>query len=446
MIVKSLGWGSAMAGVRLLTSFLSIKVTAVALGPGGLVLVAQLTGFISLCQSMLGQGLVAGAVRLGAEQAADRAARGRVYATVLRMGLVMVGVWALVVAAASPWLAQALLHDMRLAPVVAVAGLSVAAAIFNDLIFGALGVTKEVGLIGRASIASAVLGLLIFSSCAMRWGLDGALWACLVVYIAGLALSIALVLWRSSGLRWSDVQGRFDPAIARQVLGSFPMLVVNGVLPALALIVVRDLLAGQLGLEAAGLWQASWRLSEACQALVVASVSLHFMPGMGERARDPEACRRYVLRTLAGACAVSALLAAGLWLVRGPAVQLVFSARFEGVIDLLPLQLLGDVLKTAAWILSMALVGTLRTAWFITALAAYTLAFIFLSWQLVPVLGTAGAQWAYGAAAALQGLVATWALRDVLWRSRAGAPSVEPVAPVVPGAERPAAAGRVGLS
>ncbi|MGI9154344.1 MAG: hypothetical protein ACR2IY_10790, partial [Rubrivivax sp.] len=187
MILRSLGWGSAMAGVRLLTSFLSIKVTALALGPGGLVLVAQLTSFIGLCQSMLGQGLVAGAVRLGAEQGADPAQRRQVYATVLRMGAVLVGCWALVVALASPWLAQALLHNAGLAPVIAVAGLSVAAAIFNDLLFGALGVAKQVGLIGRASIGSALLGLLIFAPCAWWWGLQGALWASLSVYVVGLA-------------------------------------------------------------------------------------------------------------------------------------------------------------------------------------------------------------------------------------------------------------------
>ena len=435
MILRSLGWGSAMAGVRLLTSFLSIKVTALALGPGGLVLVAQLTGFIGLCQSMLGQGLVAGAVRLGAEQGADPAQRRQVYATVLRMGAVLVGCWALVVALASPWLAQALLHNAGLAPVIAVAGLSVAAAIFNDLLFGALGVAKQVGLIGRASIGSALLGLLIFAPSAWWWGLQGALWASLSVYVAGLALSIALVAWRSGALHWRDMQGRFDREIARRVLGFFPMLLVNGVLPALTLIVVRDLLASRLGLEAAGLWQASWRLSEACQALVVASVTLHFMPGMGERAHDPEGRRRHVLRTLGGACAVSAALAAALWLGREPAVRLVFSAGFGAVAALLPLQLLGDVLKTAAWILSMALVGTLRTRWFIAALGAYALVFIGVSWQWVPTLGTAGAQWGYVAAAALQGLVAAWALRDVLWRG---------AAPALPGIERPHAAGRVG--
>jgi Na+-driven multidrug efflux pump len=124
---------------------------------------------------------------------------------------------------------------------------------------------------------------------------------------------------------------------------------------------------------------------------------------------------------------VSALLAAALWLGRRPAVHLVFSSGFDAVVDLLPLQLLGDVLKTAAWILSMALVGTLRTRWFITVLCAYALVFCGMSWQLVPALGTAGAQWGYVAAATLQGLLAAWALRDVLWRTtpQRAAPAID---------------------
>lgn len=413
MILKSLGWGSGMALVRLVTSFLSIKVTAVALGPGGLVLVAQLTGFIGLCQSMLGQGLVAGGVRLGAEQGADGAQRRRVYVTVLRLGLVLVGACALGLAAASPWLAEGLLHDRRHAPLIAASGLAVAAAITTDLIYGALGVSKDVGLIGRATIISTVIGLLIFAPSAWIWGLEGALWASLSVYAASAAVSAVLLFRRFPGLRWADAQGPFDARIARQVMGFFPMLVVNGVLPPLVLIVVRDMLASQLNLEVAGLWQASWRLSEACQALVVASVSLHFMPGMGELAHDPAGRRRHVLRTLGTACLVSALLAVALWFGRELAVQLVFSPGFEPVADLLPLQLLGDVVKTAAWILVMALVGTMRTRWFIAALAVHALVFVGATWQGVPVWGAAGAQWGYVAAGVAQALIAAWALRDV---------------------------------
>ena len=421
MILKSFGWGSGMAIVRLVTGFLSIKVTAVVLGPSGLALVAQLAGFISLCQSMLGQGLVAGAVRLGAEQGADEARRRRVYATVLRLGLLLVGACALVLVLASPWLAQGLLRDRRHALLMAMAGVAVAAAIATDLMHGALGVSKELGLIGRASILSTVLGLLLFAPCAWWWGLDGALWASLGVYVVAAAMSVALVHGRAKGLRWADLQGPFDAGLARQVMGFFPMLVVNGVLPPLVLILVRDRLGSELGLESAGLWQASWRLSEALQALVVASVALHFMPGMGEHAHDPEGRRRHVLRTLTGACAASSLLAMALWAGRVPAVHLVFSAGFERVIDLLPLQLLGDVLKIAAWILTMALVGTMRTGWFMAALTLHALSFIGLTTWLVPTQGIAGAQWGHVAAGALQAVVAAWALRDVLRPAPGGA-------------------------
>jgi PST family polysaccharide transporter len=419
LILKSLGWGSSMALVRLVTSFLSIKVTAVALGPSGLALVAQLGSFIGMCQSMVGQGLVAGGVRLGAEQGVDDERRRRVYVTVLRLGAVLVGALVLMVFVASPWLAEALLHDRRQAPLMAVSGFAVAASITTDLIHGALGVSKDVGLIGRATIISTVLGLLIFAPSAWFWGLAGALWASLAVYVASATVSAVLLLRRFRGLRWVDAQGPFDTRIARQLVGFYPMLLVNGVLPPLVLIAVRDTLAGQLGLEAAGLWQASWRLSEACQALVVASVSLHFMPGMGELAHDPVGRRGHLLRTLGAACLVSALLATALWLMRAPAVHLVFSSGFGPVADLLPMQLLGDVVKMAGWILVMALVGTMRTRWFIAALSVHALMFIGLTWQWVPVWGTAGAQWGYLAAGLAQALIAAWALRDV-WGTTPG--------------------------
>lgn len=68
MIARAFGWGSAIAVTRMACNFLSIKVTAVALGPSGLALVAQFTGFVSLLQSMVGQGLVTGSVRLGSER------------------------------------------------------------------------------------------------------------------------------------------------------------------------------------------------------------------------------------------------------------------------------------------------------------------------------------------------------------------------------------------
>ncbi len=412
LAARAFGWGSGIALVRLACSFLSIKVTAVVLGPAGLALVAQLGNLVMLLQSMLGQALVTGSVRLAAEHAADAALRARVRATALWLAMGVVGAGALALAVLAPPVAGWLLADASQAVVVALVGLAVAAAVWADLLHGALGVSKEMGLIGRAQIGAALLGLAVFAPSAWRWGLDGALWASLAVYALASVLSTVLVLRRSKGVRLREFFGRFDAAIARRLAGFYPMMIVNGALPPLALILVRDTLGVTLGFEAAGLWQATWRLSEAYQMVIFSSVTLFFMPALGECAAQPAAWRRQVLRTLVLASAATAAMALVIGVLRAPIVHLVLSASFEPVIDLMPLQLVGDVFRVAGWILGMALVGALRTRWFVAVVLLWTLVFVGGTRVLVPVLGLGAALWAYLAAGVLQTALAAWALRD----------------------------------
>ena len=414
LAVRAFGWGSSVSAVRLTCSFLSIKVTAVVLGPAGLALVAQLGNLVALLQSTLGQALVTGSVRLAAEHADDAAMRARVRATALWLAVVVVGAAALALTMSAAPLARWLLADEAYAVVIALVGLAVAAAVWADLLHGALGVSKELGLIGRTQIGAALLGLAVFAPSAWYWGLDGALWASLAVYVLASGLSTALVLWRSTAVRPGEFFGRFDSGLARRLAGFYPMLIVNGALPPLALILVRDTLGTTLGLEAAGLWQATWRLSEAYQMVIFSSVTLVFMPALGERAAQPAAWRRQVLRTLGLASAATAALALVIGMLRAPIVHLVLSASFAPVTDLMPLQLVGDVFRVAGWILGMALVAALRTRWFVAVVLLWTLVFVGGTRALVPVLGLEAALWAYLAAGVLQTALAAWALRDRL--------------------------------
>ena len=414
LALRAFGWGSSVSAVRLACSFLSIKVTAVVLGPAGLALVAQLGNLVALLQSTLGQALVTGSVRLAAEHADDAAMRARVRATALWLAVAVVGAAALALTMSAAPLARWLLADEAYAVVIALVGLAVAAAVWADLLHGALGVSKELGLIGRTQIGAALLGLAVFAPSAWRWGLDGALWASLAVYALASVLSTALVLWRSKAVRPGEFFGRFDTGLARRLAGFYPMLIVNGALPPLALILVRDTLGTTLGLEAAGLWQATWRLSEAYQMVIVSSVTLVFMPALGERAAQPAAWRHQVLRTLGLASAATAVLALLIGLLREPIVHVVLSARFAPAADLMPLQLVGDVFRVAGWILGMALVAALRTRWFVAVVLMWALAFVGGTRVLVPVLGLEAALWAYLAAGVLQTALAVWALRDRL--------------------------------
>lgn len=414
VMLSAFAWGGSMAAARLVTSFISIKITAIYLGPAGLALVAQLSSFISLLQSMLGQGLTTGIVRLSAEYGDDVPRRRRVYATALRMGVALAGLLALVLffigRQSSAWLLTSPQYQWLMAMV----GVAVAAAMVTDVLMGTLSVFKEIGLIGMATITSTVLGLAIFAPCSYFWGVRGGLWASLAVLVASALVSVGVVHYRSRGVSLSEFIGPFDRKECWRILSFYPMLMVNGVLPPLALILVRDTLASVLGLEQAGLWQATWRLSDAYQAVIIAATAMYFMPSMGERVNNPPALRRQLLSTLATAVGATAAMAALIYLLREPIVHLVFSARFARVGSLIPLQLLGDVLKMAGWILAMSLVATMRTRAFISMTVLSALLLAGGTRILVPVIGVEGAQWAYIASGLAQVALGLYWLRDVL--------------------------------
>jgi len=412
---SALGWGGSMAVMRMVCSFISIKVTAVILGPAGLTLVAQFSNFAGLLQSMLGQGVVTGVVCLDAEYGDDAARRRRVRSTAAWMVLVLAVVFGVAMAALASPLSQWLLKDSVYGTVVAVIGIAVAAAMVTDLLNGTLSATKEIGLIGTATMVSTVLGLLIFAPSAYFWGIHGALWGLFAVIIASALVSAIFVACRSRGVKLRDYLGTFDSTECRKLLGFYPMLLVNGALAPLTLILVRDGLVAHVGLDTTGLWQASWRLSEAYQAVIISSTALYFVPDLGERKSDPVALRQQVLRTLTMATGSTAVLALLIALLRGPIVHVVFSPQFHPVVNLLPLQLVGDVLKMAGWIFAMTLVATMRPRRFIALAVLSTLSFVGCTHALAPTLGVESAIWAYIMTGALQVIAGAASLHDILW-------------------------------
>lgn len=414
VLFSAFGWGSSIAAVRMACSFISIKVTAIYLGPAGLALVAQYSNFVTLFQSMLGQGLVTGLVRLTAEYGDDVPRQRRVYATAFRMVIALSLMLCLLLVMAAPFVSEWLLLEQRYTWLIAVTGIAVAAAMVGDLFNGALSVSKEIGLIGTASIVATLVSLMIFAPSSAQWGITGGLWASFVVMIMTAIVTALVVLFRSKGVKLSDFIGPFDATEFRRLLSFYPMLIINGALPPLVLILVRDTLTQDLGLEQAGLWQATWRLSEVYQGAIVSSIALYFMPSMGERVNHPKALRKHIFRTLAIATGTTAILALMIFLLREPIIHIVFHDNFLRVGSLLPLQLVGDVLKMAGWILLMSLVAVMRTRWFIAITILASVSFTALSKWLVPGMGIDGVLWAYICTGAIQVLCGFAALRDIL--------------------------------
>lgn len=414
-LASSLGATAAM--VRLLCSFISVKLTAVYLGPSGLAIIAQFNNFMTLVQGVVVTGLETASGRLTAEYGPDPERRKRLLGTVGKIGLGLGIPLALLVMATSPWLASLLLHDQSYSWVFVLGAVSLVAAIVNAVLLGTLGARGDIVRVVISNIIATITGVSVFATASVHWGVTGGLYASAAVYSCSLLITLALIA-RSTLVRLRDLLGPFDRVEARRVASFYPMLVVHAVTVPLSLLLIRQNVASTLSLEAAGLWQACWRLSETYLMVVSASVTTQFMVRLGEAANFPDRLRAEMLKTLGQAVGATMAMALVIFVAREWIVRLLFSSAFMPVTELIGMQLVGDVFKMIGFTCGFVMVATLRSRWYIAIQIVVPLVFIGLARHLGGQMGVPGVTMAYTIAGILHTVLAIIALRDLIFMKR----------------------------
>jgi len=409
---RALGLGGIHSLFRLVLSFATIKFTAVYLGPSGIALVAQLVNFISICHGILGGGIGSATARLYPEFRSDHAGRKRFLATAWRLACLFAVASIVAIALCSGPLARWLLTSDEHQAAVMLAGVAVACLLLSTVIASAINGAGEMGRVVAIYVIASVAGFAVYVPASVMWGIPGGLVGFAISQTIMLPVSLA-ILRGSPSVTPEDFRGSFDRAEARRILGFVPMLIAHATMLPLGLILIRDLVASHLGLATAGLWQATWRVSEVYLGVVMASVSLYFLPRLGEVAGTP-ALRKEIVRTFTQAVGITAIAALTIFVLRDWVVRIVFTEEFLPVRDLMPFQLLGDVLRMAAWTLGFVLVALVRSRWYIALELLVPTIYYGGALLLVPAHGAQGVTWAYCLAGIVHLAISVFALRDVL--------------------------------
>jgi polysaccharide transporter, PST family len=413
-LLKAFGWGTMRAVTRLVCSFASIKVTSVYLGPTGLALIAQFNNFMSLCQAIVATGLDTATGRLTAEYHEDGDRCRALWGTVGRIGMGLGLAMAILIVATSYWLSTWLLLNADLQWVFFIGAAAVVCGTFNSVLLAAMAARREIGMAAGSGILATIMGLVIFVPSSVHFGVQGGLVASALAYIASFLITL-LMANRMPSMPLRDFAGKLNRHEAARIVRFYPMLIVHAVIVPLTPIVIRDQITTLVNLEATGLWQACSRLSETYMMVISASVSLHFQPRLGEVVNSPQQLRAEVLRTIGASLAVTASMGIALLVFREWVVRLVLSPAFLPVVDLVPVQILGDVFKMAGWLSGFVLVATVRTPWFIAAELVVPVVFVAATRLLVPEFGVVGANMAYVMAYFVQFMVTVYALRKIVF-------------------------------
>jgi len=163
-------------------------------------------------------------------------------------------------------------------------------------------------------------------------------------------------------------------------LGRFSLMILASALffPS-AEIFIRNQIAGHLGYESAGIWQALNRLSGAYLGFFTIFLSAHYMPrlsSMLSRRDITDEIQKY----LAGIGVTFLFFALVLYLCRDLVIELLFSSSFSAMRDLLPLQMLGDLFRVMSYVIGFLGVAKAALGLYVAAELLQTGLYTLLSW------------------------------------------------------------------
>lgn len=381
--------GSAQA-VNILISIVRMKVLAVLVGPAGIGLLGIYNSLQSTVGSVAGLGLGNSGVRDIASNKGDAIVLSRVRTVLFAASLVqgtiaMVLVWLFRVR-----LAEWLFGDALRATETGLVGVAILFSLILASQTALLQGLRRIGDLGRVTVLGALGGTIAGLAAVWLKGEAGLIWFLLVQPLASVlvALVITRKLPRPEGSRLSpaEVFITWKPMAS---LGAVFML--SGLATSATLLLARSVIARDLGLDAAGLFSASWGVAMVYVGFLLGAMSADFYPRLTEVIRDRAASTRLMNDQAQLGLAIGGPVLLGLIGVAPWFMAILYSREFIPAADMLQWQTLGNLFKLASWPMSFAFVAAARSRIFLLIELTWNTVFLGLLWIGLPLIGVEAA-------------------------------------------------------
>lgn len=392
LIKSSLLNGIAVA-VKVGSAMLLNKVLAVYVGPSGYAVIGQFQNALAVALSLGGGVMGPGITKGTAQHFDDREQQYAIWRTAFKLTMSATLGASIVFIIAHQWLSDKLLERADMGTVFIGLGLALPAIAINNLLLAIINGKKDVVTYVSANIIGSISSLVVVGALTYTWGLYGALLAIAISPAASLLATCALVL-RRDWFKVTFLRGKVDRPAVRELSGFGLMGLTSALLAPLTYMFIRNHLSETLGLNAAGYWQASWKISEIYLMMVTLTLSMYYLPRLAEIKARIE-LRQEIVKVYSVILPMVLIGAIVMYLLRDFITEKLFSRDFAPMRDLFLWQLTGDVLKIGSWILAYVMQGRAMIRTFIASEIIFSLSFYALTVVFVSAYGLQGVAMAY---------------------------------------------------
>lgn len=199
---------------------------------------------------------------------------------------------------------------------------------------------------------------------------------------------------KSSWFKISMFVSDLDKETAKKLSHYSLMALVSAVSLPLTHIYLRNYIGENIGWDEAGYWQAIWKISETYLMLVTTTLSIYYLPKLAS-IHDIGELKKEIFYVYKIVMPVVALLAISIFASKFLIIKILFSDAFMPMSNLFLFQLLGDVVKIAAWLLGFIMVAKSMTKLFVFSEIFFKLTFVTISILLMQLYGLIGITMAF---------------------------------------------------
>lgn len=364
--------------IKMLTMLGINKILAIYVGPSGYAALGQFQNAVQMITTFGSGAINTGVTKYTAEYFEDEALQRKVWQTAGTIALAGSLVTGTLVALFNQLLASWFLKDTQYGSVFIWFGLTLVFFVFNTLLLAILNGKKEISRYVIVNITGSMFSLVVSAVMIMQWGLYGALLTLAINQSLVFGVTLALC-YRTTWFKLKYLVGGIDKRAAVNLGKYTAMALTSAVTVPVSHILVRNHLGETLGWNAAGYWEAMWRLSAAYLMFVTTTLGVYYLPRLSEL-KDSSAIKKEIIKGYKIILPVAAGCSVVIYLLRDLIISLLFTREFLPMRELFAWQMLGDTLKIGSWILAYLMLGQALVKIFVITEILFGFGFFAWTW------------------------------------------------------------------
>lgn len=378
-LIKVSSFTSISTFIKIVATFISAKVLAVFTGPAGVALLGQLTNFITILIQVSTAATGTGIVKLTGEYKDDKTKLKKVIDTSFTINMLFSVVVLIGIFIFQNQLTLFVFNDLKYKWLLYFIAIGTPFIAINNFILSVISGLQHFKKYVIINIFASIISVLLTVFLVYFYTIDGALLA----YILTQTSIFFVSLFYSKSVQWKEnIAFHVDKTILKKLSHFSLYVIVSAFCFPFAQILVRNLIIDRLGIDSAGIWEGTNRISSMYLLLISSAIGVYFFPKISSVTNSQEVKNElnFALKIFCSATIIAGLL---LLLLKSFIIPLVLSNKFLPINEILIFQVLGDVFLIAKMLLSMVLLSRAKTKIMIIFEIIFTLIYVISNYYFI---------------------------------------------------------------